>query len=76
MPSEYGPIFCRKHLREKNLSEGLIFYRTESAHTDRFFIADKLSEGKVRFSSEEKSAHTTRFSLTFCLRLHMGSKFM
>ena len=41
--------FCRKQLREKLEVKGPIFYRTESAHTERFFIADNMSEGKVRF---------------------------
>ena len=41
------------------------FIGLKSAHTDRFFIADKLLEGKSHFVSDQKSAHTNRSSFRF-----------
>ena len=96
MPSAHRPIFCRKGRREK---VGVnVFYRSESAHKARLFIADKTSDlpynflsrchlahtyGSIfyrndngrqgpivglrhsDFLSDQKSAHTNRFSLRF-----------
>ena len=58
MPSAHGPIYCRKELREKVLSEGPIFSRTESAHTDRFFVVSNSEKRSERFFFGAKvSAH-------------------
>ena len=35
-----------------------IFIGLNPVHTDRFFIKHKLSEGKARFLSDQKPAHT------------------
>ena len=43
-----------------------LFLSGWSQRTDRFLIADKLLEGEVRyFLSNQKSAHTNRFSIRF-----------
>ena len=38
-----------------------LFYQSESAHTDRLFIADKTSDLHYDFLSECHLAHTARF---------------
>ena len=91
MPGAHGPILRRKEL-EKSRSESPIFYRSESAHMDRLFIAGKSSDipyyfyqsycavtiacylllwdyVTVGFFIGPKSAHTDRFlSQTDCLK--------
>ena len=62
MPSAHGPSFCRKELREK---VGPIFSRTESAHTTDFLSQAAPRKNRTDFISEQKSAHTNRFSLQF-----------
>ena len=45
----------------------IFFIGLKSAPADRVFMADKLSEEKVRFLSDQKSAHTNPFSFRFIL---------
>ena len=57
MPST-RTVFCRKELREKVEARIGLFLGLKSAHTDRLFVV--ISCEKI---SEQKSAHTNRFSI-------------
>ena len=67
IPSAHGPIFCRKELWEKSEWRPN-FYRSESVHTGRLFIAYKTADLPYDFLSECHLAHMTRFFIwVFCL---------
>ena len=67
MPSAHGPIFVEKAPR-KSRSEGPIFYRSESTHTDRLFTDLRQNIGPILrfFIGMSFGAHGPIFYRSYC----------